>query len=140
VQDGLLPLKQTVRHLLEPRITFLVRRPGLANGFGCIQTLDVGSRRFPTVLAVAGIVLASLVPAAIVAGLGPSGQVVCGTGHVLDRIAQAITQPLGAGHIDGSAASNCVVPSTNAWFMAAIAFAALTGGSLVAMVRPRRPR
>ncbi len=26
VQDGLLPLKQTVRHLLEPRTTFLVRR------------------------------------------------------------------------------------------------------------------
>jgi hypothetical protein len=57
------------------------------------------------VLVVAGIVVTSLVLAAVVAGLGPSGQVVSGTGHVLDRIAQAVTQPLGAGHVDGPAAS-----------------------------------
>jgi hypothetical protein len=92
------------------------------------------------VLVVAGIVVTNLVLAAVVAGLGPSGEVVCGTGHVLDRIAQAVTQPLGAGHADGPAASYCVVPSTNAWVIAAIAFAALSGGCLVAMARLRRSR
>jgi hypothetical protein len=92
-------------------------------------------------LAVAGIVVASLVLAAVVAALGPSGQVICGTGHPLDRIAQAVTQPLGAGHIDGPVASYCVVPSTSAWIMATIAFAAaLTGGSLVAMTQLQRSR
>jgi hypothetical protein len=107
----------------------------LANESGCIHTLAVGSRRFPNMFVVAGIVITGLVLAAVVAGLGPSGQIVCGSGHVLDRIAQAVTQPLGAGHVDGPGASYCVVPSTNAWVMAAIAFAALSGGCLVAMRR-----
>jgi hypothetical protein len=89
------------------------------------------------VLAVAGIVVATMVLSAVVVGLGPSGQVVCGTGHVLDPIAQAVTQPLGAGHIDGSAASYCVVPSTSAWIIATIPFAALAGGRLVAMALRR---
>jgi hypothetical protein len=103
--------------------------------------LAVSSARFPIVLAVAGIGVGSLVLAAVVAALGPSGQVICGTGHLLDRIAQAVTQPLGAGHIDGPAASYCVVPSTSAWIMAAIVFvAALASGSLVAVAQLRHSR
>lgn len=98
------------------------------------------SKRFPIVLAVAGIIAVSLVVAAVIAGLGGSREVVCGTGNVLDRIAQAVTQPLGAGHVDGPAATYCVVPSTSAWVMAAIVFAAFTSASLVATARLRRSR
>lgn len=59
-------------------------------------------------------VIAALTSAALVASVGPEAEVVCGTGHVLDRLAQAIMRPLGAGHVDGPAASSCVVPSSAA--------------------------
>lgn len=95
-------------------------------------------KRSSIVLAVAGILGGSLVLAGVVAGLGPSDEVVCGTGDVLDRVAQALAQPLGAGHIDGPAATFCVVPSTGAWIMAAIAFVALSGGCLLTIARLRR--
>lgn len=98
------------------------------------------SKRFPIVLAVAGIIVVSLVVAAVAAGLSGSREVVCGTGNVLDRIAQAVTQPLGAGHIDGPAATYCVVPSTSAWVMAAIVFAAPTSGCVVVKARLGRSR
>jgi hypothetical protein len=78
----------------------------------------------------------SLAKAIRVAGLGPSHVVVCGTGHALDRLAQAVMQPLGAGHIDGPKASYCVV-STTSWLLAAITFVAVAGGWLVAMSRHR---
>jgi hypothetical protein len=65
----------------------------------------------------AGVVVAAT-SAVIVAGLGPQTYVVCGTGHVLNRVAQRIMQPLGAGHLDGASATYCVVPSTTAWLMA----------------------
>jgi hypothetical protein len=65
----------------------------------------------------AGVMVAGAL-AAIVAGLGPQTEVVCGTGHVLNRVAQRIMQPLGAGHIDGASATYRVVPSTAAWLMA----------------------
>jgi hypothetical protein len=87
------------------------------------------------VLVVAGILISGLVLAAVVAGLGPSRDIICGTGHVLDRLAQAVTQPLGAGHIDSATASYCAVPSTTSWLLAAIAFVAMVGGSIVAMSR-----
>ena len=43
VPDGLLPLKQTVRHLLEPRITFPMRRPGSAGPAHLDQELFLGA-------------------------------------------------------------------------------------------------
>jgi len=83
-----------------------------------------------------GIVLvAALVAAAVVAGLGPESRVVCGRGHVLDRLAQAVMRPLGAGHIDGPAASLCVVPSTVAWTMAGITLLAAVSAWALAVRR-----
>ena len=92
-------------------------------------------------LVVAGIVTSGVVLAAIVASLGPSRDIVCGTGHVLDRLAQAVMQPLGAGHIDSPTASYCAVPSTTSWRLAAITFGALVGGSIVVGMswRPQAP-
>ena len=79
----------------------------------------------------------AVVVAAVVAGLGPEDQVVCGTGHTLNRIAQAVMQPLGAGHLDGPSATFCVVPSMAAWLMAAVALLAVIGlGAL--FLRERR--
>jgi hypothetical protein len=128
-------------HLLDRRTTSLCVDRRVGNASGCIHTFAVRSRRFQIVLAVAGILVASLVVGAVVAGLGPSDEVVCGTGQPLDRIAQAITQPLGAGQTDGPAASYCAVPSTRAWIMAAMAFVAvLAGGSLATVSRARRSR
>lgn len=89
-------------------------------------------------LVVAGIVTSSVVLAAVLAGLGPSRYVVCGTGHTLDRLAQAVMQPLGAGRTDGPRANYCVVPSITSWLLAAITFVVMAGGSLVAMSL-RRP-
>jgi hypothetical protein len=71
---------------------------------------------------VLGVFAGALVGAAIVASLGPEDTVVCGRGHALNRLAQAVTQPLGAGHIDGPSATLCVVPATSAWLLAAGVF------------------
>jgi hypothetical protein len=70
-------------------------------------------------LVLTGIVLAGLPGAVVAAALGPSTEVICGRGNVLDRLAQDVMRPLGAGHIDAAGGSLCVVPSTRAWFMAA---------------------
>jgi hypothetical protein len=64
--------------------------------------------------------LIAVVVAAFVAGLGPEAELVCGTGHVLDRVAQALMKPLGAGQIDGRSATYCIVPSTRAWLMSSL--------------------
>jgi hypothetical protein len=53
----------------------------------------------------AGVIVAALVVSAVVAGLGPEDTVVCRRGHVLNRLAQAVMRPLGAGHIDGPTAT-----------------------------------
>jgi hypothetical protein len=44
VQDGLLPLKQTVRHLLEPRKRFLSRRRGARLTFSAITDAPTADR------------------------------------------------------------------------------------------------
>jgi hypothetical protein len=79
---------------------------------------------------VLGVFVGALVVAAVVAGLGPEDTVVCGRGHALNRLAQAIMQPLGAGHIDGPSATLCVVPSTGAWLASAGVFLLLLGAAL----------
>jgi hypothetical protein len=45
-----------------------------------------------------GVLVAALAVSAVVAGLGPEDSVACGRGHTLNRLAQAVMQPLGAGH------------------------------------------
>jgi hypothetical protein len=82
------------------------------------------------------LVLVALVVSSVVAGLGPEDTVVCGRGHALDRLAQAIMEPLGAGHIDGPSATYCVVPSTGAWLLATCVLLLIVGAALV--VRRRR--
>ena len=42
----------------------------------------------------------------IVLFLGPESTVSCGDGHVGNRVAQRITQSMGAGHVDGASASS----------------------------------
>jgi hypothetical protein len=81
----------------------------------------------------------ALLASGVVAALGPEAEVVCGRGHVLDRLAQAIMHPLGAGHIDGASASFCAVPSTTAWPMAAAAFVAVAASELFLLDRRRAP-
>ena len=73
----------------------------------------------------------ALVAAAIVAGLGPEDAVVCGRGHALNRLAQVVMQPLGAGHIDGPTTTKCVVPSTTAWLIAAAVFLLGTSPAII---------
>jgi hypothetical protein len=84
----------------------------------------VAGRRRSWLAWVAGSALA-LVAAALVAGLGPEHTVVCGRGSLLDRVAQALTQPLGAGHVDGPSASWCTVPTAGAWLLAVLAALAI---------------
>jgi hypothetical protein len=67
------------------------------------------------IVRVVGVVVAALVASAVVAALGPESKVICGRGHFLDRLAQAVMEPLGAGHTDGPTATYCGVPSTSAW-------------------------
>ena len=93
-------------------------------------------RRIGIVQPVAALV-AALVASAIVAGLGPGGTVICGRGHALNRLAQAVMQPLGAGHIDGPTATYCVVPSNTAWLLAAGVFVLIMGTAVVAAWRRR---
>jgi hypothetical protein len=58
--------------------------------------------------------------ATVVVVAGPSNEVVCGTGSVLDRLAQGVMQPLGGGHIDSADATLCVVPSPTSWLIGAL--------------------
>jgi hypothetical protein len=73
---------------------------------------------------VAGIALAGIVSAVVAAAIGRNTTVICGRGNVLDRIAQWVTVPLGAGVIDGPTGSYCVVPSTTAWLLAGVVLVA----------------
>lgn len=82
--------------------------------------------------------LIAVVVAAFVAGLGPEAEVVCGRGDVLDRVAQAVMQPLGGGHIDSASASYCVVPSTTAWLMSALTLIGVLAVTFI-VVRRRGP-
>jgi hypothetical protein len=96
--------------------------------------LDSGLVRPTTPIRIAqfaAIVVAALAVSAIVAGLGPEDSVVCGRGHALNRLAQAVMQPLGAGHIDGPTTTKCVVPSTMAWLLASGVFVLIVGTALV---------
>jgi hypothetical protein len=52
--------------------------------------------------------------------LVPSEDIVCGSGHMLDRVAESLSRALGAGTIDGPASSTCTVPSTLSWLLAGI--------------------
>jgi hypothetical protein len=85
----------------------------------------------------AGVVVAALVVSAVVAGVAPGDTVVCGTGHVLNRLAQALMQPPGAGHIDGPTATYCVVPSTTGWLLAIGVFVVIVGTAIA--VARRQP-
>jgi hypothetical protein len=60
--------------------------------------------------------------AVAVAALGRSEDIVCGTSHVLDRLADSVSGAMGAGAIDGPTASFCTVPSTSSWLMAGFLF------------------
>ena len=102
---------------------------------------DCGSVRWSNVQGIARVVavfVGALMVSAVVAGLGPEDTVVCGRGHALNRFAQAIMQPLGAGHIDGPSATLCVVPSTGAWLVSAGVFLLLLSAALVAVRRQSR--
>ena len=77
-----------------------------------------GTRIFKVIAVVA----VGLVVAGVAAALGPGDHVICGRGHALNRLAQALMERLGAGHIDGPAANYCAVPSTIGWLMAAATF------------------
>ena len=66
----------------------------------------------------------ALALAGVTARLGPEQTIACRTGSALDRLAQAVMQPLGGGQIDSASATYCAVPSTTAWLMAAVALAA----------------
>ena len=85
----------------------------------------------------AGVVAASLVVSAVVAGIAPGDTVVCGRGHVLNRLVQAVMQPLGAGHIDGATATYCVVPSTIGWLLAIGVFVVIVGTAIAVARRQR---
>ena len=82
-------------------------------------------------------IIAALTSGALIASVGPEAEVVCGTGHVLDRLVQAIMRPLGAGHVDGAAASSCVVPSSAAWAMSAGALVLVLASTLLLARRLR---
>jgi len=76
--------------------------------------------------------------AVLAAVVGPSATVTCGQWHLLNRVAQGITQPLGAGHIDGASGSSCTVPATTSWVLAtAVILIATASGHAIA--RRRRP-
>jgi hypothetical protein len=83
-----------------------------------------------------GVLVAAIAVSAVVAG-GPEDSVVCRRGHALNRLAQAVMQPLGAGHIDGPTTTKCVVPSTTAWLLAAGVFVLIVGTALVRAWRHR---
>jgi len=89
-------------------------------------------------LTVVILLVASVALSATIAALGPDDTVTCGGGHLLNRLAQAVTQPLGAGHIDGPAGSHCVVPSAVAWLMAFGTFI-LTAGVAILVMKRRAP-
>ena len=88
---------------------------------------------WPVAATLAGAVLLS----AVTAGIGPEDHtVICGRGHILNRLAQAIMEPLGVGHIDGPVANYCVVPSTAAWLLAAAVFLSVVAVVFFVMGRP----
>jgi hypothetical protein len=78
-----------------------------------------------------------IVLAVAVVSLGPSGEVVCGTGAPLDRLAQTVMSGLGGGHVDGPAATLCVVPTATAWVLGALV---ILGGSVVIIAASRHSR
>jgi hypothetical protein len=94
-------------------------------------------RRSAWPLSLGGTIIAGSAAAAA-ALLGPETEVVCGQGHALNRLAQKIMQPLGAGHVDGPSATYCVVPSTAAWAMSLVALVAVLGLTLVIVRRRGR--
>jgi hypothetical protein len=82
-------------------------------------------------------VLGGILLAVSTAAVGPGETVICGEGHLLNRLAQAIMEPLGAGHIDGPSASYCVVPSTTAWLLAIGVFLSMLAFTFLAARRWR---
>jgi hypothetical protein len=86
---------------------------------------------------IVALLVGALIAATVVAAVGPEDTVICGEGHALNRLAQAIMQPLGAGHIDGPAATYCVVPSTVAWLLAGVV---LLAGVIAVVLVARRAR
>jgi hypothetical protein len=89
--------------------------------------MEVRRRRRARVAAGIGVGLALGVAAAM---LGPSEAIGCGGGHLLDRLAQRIMQPLGAGQVDGASATSCTVPSTASWLLAVAAILVAAGVTL----------
>src|SRR3954451_10175455 len=81
-----------------------------------------------------------LVVAGFVLVLGPSTEVVCGAGSLLDRLAPRAPQPLGAGHIDGPLATLCTVPTFAAWLVALAALIPVTAAGMWLAGRSPRSR
>lgn len=78
------------------------------------------------------VLAAALAVAGVAVVVGPDRQVVCGDGHVLDRVAQRVARGFGGGHVDGPDASTCAVPSAASWAIAAVV---LCGGAAYAFHR-----
>jgi len=57
--------------------------------------------------------------------LGPLKTVVCGTGHLLDRLVQAYVHTNIRGPRAPGSPDECSVPSETAWLMAAVVFVAV---------------
>lgn len=94
--------------------------------------------RSQRILAATLIVVVGLVGAAVVASLGPNEAIVCGTGHLVNRLAQAVSRRLGGGVIDGPSGSFCTVPADASWLLAAgvlLAFVVVAG---LVLRRPAR--
>jgi hypothetical protein len=91
------------------------------------------------ILTASVIVVAGLAASAIVATVGPNEAVVCGTGHLPNRLAQAVFDRLGGGQIDGQSAGYCTVPVTSTRLLAAAALLVLfLVAWVVAASRPGR--
>jgi hypothetical protein len=95
-------------------------------------------RWFKRALVAAAIILAGLCALVVVSAAGPSEDVVCGSGHALNHIAQSIMQRLGAGHIDGPTANYCTVPATSTWIAATALFFVFVALAVIFTAR-RRP-
>jgi hypothetical protein len=79
----------------------------------------------------------ALLLAAFVLTRGPYATVVCGEGHPLDTTFQSVRNGLGFGHIDGVAASYCMVPTTLTW--ALVGLLVITSVALAVVAASRRP-
>lgn len=79
---------------------------------------------------------AGLVLAVGVLIVGPSELIVCGSGHLGQRLAEDVSTGLGGGHVDGPSASRCSVPGDASWLAAGVV---LAGAAVIGSALTRRP-